>query len=189
MSDQAEQVAAERRPPGPRRLCFVGQTFGIATVVAQVGEHTKAALTRYLVRYACCGRVIERPHASVQKYAQGRTPERCSHCAQARVDDDLSANDAPLSAQPVRLSMDLEMAHVTRAREMEARAERIRQRRAENAARVAHAHQVAMAASPSILAVTPSPAVRVSPGFESHPRTMDEVLARARRLSSRPISP
>jgi hypothetical protein len=75
------------------------------------------------------------------------------------------------------------------------RAEAARQLRAENAARVAAAHALAMAVPPppllSLDALRDLRArqrsararsltrVAVTPGFEGHPRTMQEVLARA----------
>ena len=81
-----------------------------------------------------------------------------------------------------------------------AAAERIAARRAENAARAAAAHARAMAAPPPL--VLSAEALRdlrarqraararrvsmlpVTPGFEGHPRTMAEVLARAARRAA-----
>lgn len=78
------------------------------------------------------------------------------------------------------------------------RAQRIAKRRAENAARVARAHQVAMAAQwqPSRVAPAERDAktrerrdrAAVTPGFEGHPRTIADVLARAAAWRARQVA-
>ena len=188
-------------PGRTERVQFVGQTVGYCVVLEALGGTGKAQ--RYRVRFTCCGTERTQTHEQLlyrrKRIARSNYSAMCRPCYIAA----LSRPRAPVgglvladqSDDPLAYGPTLEDFRRAVDRTRAERDARIAQRREKNSARVERAHVLAMSAPPPpVLSAEelrdlrarqrrarsrrPAP-LPVTPGFEAHPRTMAEVLARA----------
>lgn len=179
-ADASPPAGRPHRRTGRKVIDHSGLTLGAVTVLHPIHGLSGAAGARYWVRWACCGTETDMLRRTIATYASKHISlTRCDACRRAQdrgpfnepdADDPALVDDPRGVLQSDLLAAETAQARLALQREQADRAARIAARRKAISERLS---RIAMGLLP-----TP-PSSRVTPGFDHHPRTMAEVLARA----------